>query len=408
MKLTADILGVLRTGRAEGNLLYFPGRVDSGLYEQLDAALAAAGGRWDTVKQAHVFDGQAAIAVAGLCALADVPTAKERKQATQFFPTPPEVVERLITRAALGPGQEMLEPSAGTGAIAAATAPFVAAVDCIELAEGNAAEIRAAGYARTVTTADFLAVPPSPGYDRVIMNPPFAGGNDVRHVRHALGFVRPGGRLVAVMSPGVQWHGSQAARALRDQVETWGGWFEEVEAGAFAASGTPVETVIAVIPVPGGPVTREVIPGGGEAVRVTTDWSAWGAPLFIAAVAEPGVYVHATGWNTGRVFRFAGNCIGCGAKTWAHDDGDEDVRGAFGPNTCDWLFRSEFPEDSGVPANVAFPRCWACHDDAARHQTAVARALAALAAAGEEPPPPQAPEPGEHGVQLAFFGTEAA
>jgi predicted RNA methylase len=384
VKLTASVLEALGAARAEGKLLYLPGRLDSGLYELADAALTAAGGRWDKGKQAHVFPGQAAIAVAGLCALPDVPTALEHKQATQFYPTPPEVAEQLITLAALGPGHQVLEPSAGTGAIAEPAAQIAAAVDCIELVAGNAAEIRGGGYARIVTVRDFLAVAPDPRYDRVLMNPPFAGGAEVRHVRHALRFVKPGGRLVAVMSPGVTFHKSRAARELRALVEAAGGWFEELPTGSFAGSGTPAETVLAVVPVPGGPAVTTEVPGVGTVTWVTTDATGWRYPWFRPAVAAPGVYAHDSFGGAGRVFRFTGNCIGCGTRTWAHDDGNDDPRGPFGANTCTWLLREELPGDSGAPDDARFPRCWPCSQDDDLNQAARARALAALHDGQEE------------------------
>jgi predicted RNA methylase len=289
VKLTPAIVAVLAGARAEGPLLYLPGRLDSGLYKRVDAALTAAGARWDKGRQAHEFPGPAAVAVAGLCALAEVTTARDRKQATQFFPTPDEVVEQLITVAALGPHHQLLEPSAGTGAIAAAAARIVAAVDCVEADAGYAASIQAGGYARAVMVRDFLSLAPEPRHDRVVMNPPFAHGADVRHVRHALRFVRPGGRLAAVMSAGVTWHKDKAARAFRGRVEASGGWFDELPAGAFTESGTPAETVIAVIPVPGGPVTSTMIPGAGMVTWVTTDATCWRYPLFRPSAAAPGV-----------------------------------------------------------------------------------------------------------------------
>jgi predicted RNA methylase len=384
VKLTADVLGALRAARTEGKLLYLPARLDSGLYKLVDAALTEAGGRWDKVKQAHAFPGQAAIAVAGLCALPDVPTAKERTQATQFYPTPAEVTEQLITLGALGPGHQVLEPSAGTGAIAEAAAQIAAAVDCIELDAGNAAEIRSGGYARTVTVQDFLTVPPVPRYDRVLMNPPFAGGADVRHVRHALGFVKPGGRLVAVMSPGVTFHKSQAARKLRALVEASGGWFEEQPPGSFAGAGVSAETVLAVVPVPGGPAVTTEVPGVGTVTRVTTDATGWHYPWFRPAAAAPGVYAHDSFGGAGRVFRFTGNCTGCGARTWAHDDGHDDARGPFGANTCTWLLREEFPGDSDVSDDARFPRCWPCSQDDDLNQAARAGALALLRDAQDE------------------------
>ena len=399
MKLSPGILSVLAGAVPDGNLLRLPRRLPPGLYKKVDEALTAAGGRWDKRQQAHVFPGLAAEAVAGLRAAGEVTTARDRQNDAQFFPTPPEVTERLITLAGLGPDHEVLEPSAGTGPLAAAAAAIAAAVDCVERDPGYAAELRAAGYARSVTVADFLTIPPVPRYDRVVMNPPFTRGADVRHVRHALRFTRPGGRLTAVMLPGLARRKDRASKALSELISTWGGWYEDVPAGAFSTSGTPIATVITVIPVPGGPLTREAIPGS-EAVRVTTDVTAWREPLFVPAAAAPGVYVHDSWAGSSRVFRFTGHCIGCGAKTWAHDDGDDDPRGPFGPHTGHPITSQDFGGDAGVPEDAAFPECAGCrYGDYERHQAALDRALAALRAA-PRPQPVTAGRP----VQLALFG----
>lgn len=186
-----------------------------------------------------------------------------------YFPSPAPVVNALLGLALpahydTGRAAELtvLEPSAGHGAIAAGVAPFVAAVDCIEIEQVLADKIRAGGYARTVTTADFLTIEPRPEYDRVIMNPPFARGQDITHVMHALQFVKPGGRLVAVMSAGVMFRSDKATTAFRELVHARG-WFEELPEESFNSSGTGIRTVIAVIPwvVPGD---RRGIAGPGQ------------------------------------------------------------------------------------------------------------------------------------------------
>jgi len=123
-------------------------------------------------------------------------------------------------------------------------------VDCIELHEQHAAVIRSAGYAREVTTADFLTVSPEPVYDRVIMNPPFAGKADVAHVQHALRFLKPGGVLVSVMSAGVTYRTDRATAGLREAVTEAGGAIEQLPLRAFAESGTDAGTVIVTIPKP--------------------------------------------------------------------------------------------------------------------------------------------------------------
>jgi 16S rRNA G1207 methylase RsmC len=76
------------------------------------------------------------------------------------------------------------------------------------------------------------------------MNPPFAKGQDICHVAHALKFLRPGGRLVAIMSAGTASRDDRASRDFRALIEARGGTIEELSEGAFKASGTNVRTVI--------------------------------------------------------------------------------------------------------------------------------------------------------------------
>jgi predicted RNA methylase len=278
-----------------------------------------------------VFPGPARDAIRHLAAAQQVTTAREARAAGGWFATPAPVAARLLELADLRPQMTALEPSAGEGAIAGPLAARVQAVDCIEIHAGRAAVLTRAGYARRVMHADFLACRPGCAgagrdYDRVVMNPPFARGADVAHVEHALRFVRPGGRLVSVLPAGIRHRGGKAAARLLARVDR-SGWFTSLPSGAFAESGTSIATVIAVIAVPGGPPAA-------EPARVTFDRTA-GAPVFNPAAAGPGVYVHRETWGTGRdrVFRFTGNCLGCGAPTWRHDDGDDDVRGCFGDYT---------------------------------------------------------------------------
>ena len=99
--------------------------------------------------------------------------------------------------------------------------------------------------------ADFLEVQPTPllAYDRVLMNPPFGDQADIRHVTHALGFVKPGGMVVAVMSAGTEFRSDRTATAFRQMVTEHGGRIERLPEDAFKPSGISVRTVMAVIPV---------------------------------------------------------------------------------------------------------------------------------------------------------------
>lgn len=95
---------------------------------------------------------------------------------------------------------------------------------------------------------DFLTVEPDPVYDRVVMNPPFGRQADIKHVSHALKFLKPGGLLVSVMASSVTFRSNKLTTDFRQLIEERGGHIEELPEGAFKSSGTMVNTVIVVIP----------------------------------------------------------------------------------------------------------------------------------------------------------------
>jgi predicted RNA methylase len=173
---------------------------------------------------------------------------------TEYFPTPPAVVQRMIGAADLEPGMTVLEPSAGTGAIAGPVHALGCNVDCVELSADLARVLDNACY-RQVIRADFLEYGPRDNpagaeyYDRVLMNPPFSRQADIAHVRHALGFVKPGGLLVAIMSAGVEFRQDKTAEGFRKLVAGCGGRIERLPDDSFEKSGTSVRTVMVTIPV---------------------------------------------------------------------------------------------------------------------------------------------------------------
>lgn len=176
-----------------------------------------------------------------------------------FFPTPPAVVERMVELADLRPGLLVLEPSAGKGDIADAAVKAGAAVVVAEVMPVLCRILGLKGH--KFTGSDFLALPwpeSDRAYDRVLMNPPFEKGAEMAHVEHAYGFLKPGGRLVAVMSSG------PFSRSGNKETE-FRGWLQRVEAevhalpaDAFKSAFNPtgVQTRLVVIDRPdykGGP-----------------------------------------------------------------------------------------------------------------------------------------------------------
>ncbi|MFI8091509.1 class I SAM-dependent methyltransferase [Streptomyces sp. NPDC086080] len=249
MRIPTDVLAVLsdRT-KTDGHRLVLVGpRLTPVLYRRVNEVLEAVGGRWTKTEGAHLFPVDAAEALASVLTTGEVVTLGEKRTQAQYFPTPDPVVGRLIALADLEPGMTVLEPSAGSGAIATAAVARGAIVDCIERDPGYATDLSDRHVARRVQVADFLTIPANPGYDRVLMNPPFTRGTDMAHVTYALRFLKPDGLLVSVMSWAVAEQ-TGSTTAFRKLVEQRAGLVEALPARAFSQSGTTIDTVLVTIP----------------------------------------------------------------------------------------------------------------------------------------------------------------
>jgi protein-L-isoaspartate O-methyltransferase len=165
--------------------------------------------------------------------------------APQLFPTPVDVAARVVELADIQPGNEVLEPSAGTGRLldalisedqAAFSVADISRLVAVEVNHELANRLRTTYAVADVREADFLSCNGDLGkFDRVIMNPPFSNGADIRHIEHALTMLKPGGVLVAICS-----NGPRQSEKLKPLADTW----EELPTEAFADAGTGVRTVI--------------------------------------------------------------------------------------------------------------------------------------------------------------------
>jgi protein-L-isoaspartate O-methyltransferase len=183
---------------------------------------------------------------------------RQKVQALQFakipgyFPTPAELVARMIEAADLLPGSHVLEPSAGSGAIADALRDAGHSVECVER-HGSLREVLGMKGHKLIG-GDFTDMTPgtypAPLYDAVLMNPPFEAGQDCEHVARAWSFVKPGGALVAIMGAGVQFRAQRPYSLTRDWLESEGAEIVEIPAGTFKESGTGVASVMVTLHKP--------------------------------------------------------------------------------------------------------------------------------------------------------------
>jgi len=174
--------------------------------------------------------------------------------APQLFPTPPDLARRMVQAA--GDtwiiGRRVLEPSAGTGNILQAVWNATTGCDCVRvvaveinqqladrLRENRNKRLYANDQTFDIRCGDFLECNGDLGkFDAILMNPPFANGQDIKHIKHAITFLKPGGRLVAICA-----NGPRQNEQLKPLADSW----EELPADAFKEAGTGVHTAMMVV-----------------------------------------------------------------------------------------------------------------------------------------------------------------
>lgn len=172
--------------------------------------------------------------------------------APQLFTTPPELAKRVVQLAGSMAGRRILEPSAGTGNLIREIIQSASGNDCCKIVAvetnhdlvNHLKEVRNKTlYSNednfTIIQKDFLECNGDIGtFDRIIMNPPFKNGEDIKHIQHARKFLKPGGKLVAICA-----NGPRQQAQLKPECEEW----IDLPAETFKASGTNVNTAIIVI-----------------------------------------------------------------------------------------------------------------------------------------------------------------
>jgi len=173
--------------------------------------------------------------------------------APQLFPTPAHIVAQMIALMDYQPGDNILEPSAGTGNIAAEIDSQMR-LECIEINRElfihlcRRLHCGAWNYQQKhkhhATEGDFLAMSPEDlgRFDHILMNPPFHYDEDIKHIKHATTFLEPGGRLIAICA-----NGPRQRKVLKPLAEKSGGGYGPLPHNSFESQGTSVRTALLVI-----------------------------------------------------------------------------------------------------------------------------------------------------------------
>ena len=235
--------------RVDARDLYLPEiELDREFFLEVKKQITLAGGSWQGGRnQCFRFDFPADNV---LKSLANGEVLNFKKD-NQFFETPDDVIYTLWMLADVQKGDEILEPSAGRFAIGKSLWESCITydrkpIDCYELNEHNQQYLRNFPHANLIGS-DFLLAQPTKVYDVILANPPFARFADVDHVMHMTKFLKPGGRIVSVMSTGWQTQYSKKVTAFKDYLKTAHHEIFELEKGVFKVSGTNVSACVIAI-----------------------------------------------------------------------------------------------------------------------------------------------------------------
>ena len=239
---------ILQKCTVDGNIIKLPeGQLERKLYTEVASALNLIGGKWVGHKtMGFVFPSDPTELLSQIAG----GESRNLKKEFQFFGTPDALADELVAKADIQLHHNVLEPSAGQGAIVKAIHRLDKnkKVECFELMDTNRMILEKIPNA-IVTEEDFLKIGPEylSQYDRIVMNPPFQKNQDISHIQHAFSLLTKGGRLVSVAS--THWVSSKNKKEteFRNWLEKVGAVQEEISAGTFKESGTNIATMMIVI-----------------------------------------------------------------------------------------------------------------------------------------------------------------
>ena len=162
-----------------------------------------------------------------------------------YFPTPRPITEHMVKLAKLHDRMRVLEPSAGKGSIGEAIQKeAIVHLDVCEIHPTLARILKLKGF--NVMAANCFDVREQ--YDRILLNPPFGRGEEVKHIRHAYDCLLPGGRMVAIAPESITFRREPIYQEFRQWLSDKCSLIEALPDGSFLGSdrSTHVRTRILV------------------------------------------------------------------------------------------------------------------------------------------------------------------
>jgi hypothetical protein len=241
-----EVKTVLKKCTIEGNIIKLPNeQLDRNVYQEVKKSLELIGGKWKGGKVfGFVFNEDPTEL------FEQIANGEKRnlKKEFQFYATPAELADELVSYANIHNSHKILEPSAGQGAIINAihrisgTMP----VDYCETMGVNLTFLQKMKNVNPVGV-DFLEINEPNKYDRIIANPPFSKNQDIQHVYKMHDCLKEGGRLVSVVSKHWQNCDNKTEAGFKQWLKVAKAEIHEIDAGVFKESGTMIASCILII-----------------------------------------------------------------------------------------------------------------------------------------------------------------
>jgi len=251
MKLSNEAIEVLVKTTIENDVVILPNIVlERDLYLEVSRALSFIGGKWSRGKGGFIFAKNENPAEKLGILIGKIETGesvKSEQQIFQFFPTPKNLAERMVQYAGITADSNVVEPSAGQGAIIDEVYPITSSVTAVELNTINCDIIRERYPSIELIQGDFLQQVPEEKFDAVIMNPPFSKHQALAHILHAFKFLKPWGTLVSICEAGISYRNDKKTEKFGEFLMDTNAEVIDLPAGTFKASGTMVAAKLIVI-----------------------------------------------------------------------------------------------------------------------------------------------------------------
>lgn len=244
MKIKKEILEVLQKSIfKEPSTLVLCGDLDRKTYLETNKVLESLGLKWNRKEKAHISSIDISEKWYNLI---DTGEWVDVKSEYQFFPTPSDIVDKMINMVDWSLVESCLEPSFGTRNILdKIKSPVI--IGCELNSEMfNEASVKYSGVESYVLfNQDFLTLE-NIKVDCIIANPPFTKLQSIKHFFHMVNLLNDGGQLVCILPFGD--YDKNSSIKLRQEFSNF---IDDndcevtyLDSGDFKESGTMVKTII--------------------------------------------------------------------------------------------------------------------------------------------------------------------